>query len=927
MSPPIPCATYRLQLTPRFGFEEAAAIVRYLKSLGITHIYASPFLKSRSGSTHGYDVVDYSAINPELGGEGGFGRLTQALAVADMGLILDFVPNHMAVHGADNPWWLDVLERGPQSRYAEFFDIDWHAPPYRRRGRIVVPVLGRPYAEELEAGHIELRYDATEGSFSAWYHEHRFPIAPDCYGAILRSAVALAAARNTPAGSRLLELAAAHTAQSHCRDAMSDVKSELAAVEGAGAIVRQGLAAYRVAAGQPGAIRKLHLLLERQHYRLTWWCLAATEINYRRFFDIASLAGLVPENAAAFKAMHRAVQRLIARGEIQGLRLDHIDGLRDPVAYCRALLRLTNPDGAVDGRHLYVVVEKILADGERLPEFPGVVGTTGYECLHVISRVLLDERGQSALDRTWRQSSGDERAFDAVLTAAKRHVLRTILASEFAALSRLLARMAVGGYKSRDYGAENLTAALELYILCFPIYRTYIGSAGASARDRRIIDETIARVRPLWSGPQTIFDFLRAASTLDLVATGRRGYSITQVRRFSQKLQQFTGPLMAKSLEDTAFYRYHRMLALNEVGGNPAAWGLSVSDFHDRMIDRVATAPHGLTATATHDTKRGEDARARLLALSEIAEDWAHAVSHWRDLNAGVVKSAGGSRAPSAVHEYLLYQALLGAWPLHDFGRDFVDRAKAFAIKAAREGKEQTDWLSPNAVYEADLCDFLDRILDHHVSGLFIASFDALARRAALMGALKSLAQVVLKTTMPGVPDFYQGTEFWDTSFVDPDNRRPVDFAARQSALQGVPEKDIPWRDLVQTWPDGRIKLAVTRCLLAFRKELANVFTQGDYRPAEISGKHCDEVLAFVRSGGRDAAIVVAARLVGRASNYGRRWPTGEAWEGSIAVEGFSSLRNIFTAQTIESRSELDLSELLDVMPVAVLQARGTAVD
>ena len=805
MPPSIPCATYRLQLTPHFGFEEATAIVPYLKSLGISHVYASPFLKSRSGSTHGYDIVDFGVINPELGGEVGFGRLIRALAAADMGLILDFVPSHMAVHGADNPWWLDVLERGPQSRYAAFFDIDWHAPPYRSRGRILVLVLGRPYAEELEAGHIELRYDDTEGSFSAWYHEHRFPIAPECYGAILRTAVALAAARTTSTGSRLLELAAAHSAQSHGRDAMPNVKSELAAVAGAGAIIHQGLAAYRVAAGQPGPIRKLHLLLERQHYRLAWWRLAATEINYRRFFDISSLAGLVPENAAAFGAMHQAVQRMIARGEIQGLRLDHIDGLCDPVAYCSALLRRVNLEPAVDGRHLYVVVEKILADGERLPEFPGIAGTTGYECLNAISRVLLEERGQSALDRVWRQSSADERAFDAVLTDAKRHVLRTILASEFAALSRLLARIAAGGYRSCDYGAEHLTAALELYTLHFPVYRTYIGAAGASARDLRVIDETIARVRPLWSGLQTIFDFLRAALTLDLVAAGRRGYSISRVRRFCQKLQQFTGPLMAKSLEDTAFYRYHRMLALNEVGSNPAAWGLSVSDFHDRMIDRASAAPHGLTTTATHDTKRGEDARARLLALSEIAEDWAQAVSHWNDLNARVVKLAGRSRAPSAAHEYLLYQALLGAWPLCDSGRDFVDRAKTFAVKAAREGKEQTDWVSPNVEYEAALCDYLDRILDRRASGLFIASFDAFARRAALMGALKSLAQVVLKTTMPGVPDFYQGTEFWDTSFVDPDNRRPVDIAARQSALQDLPENpsDMPWRTLRGPGPMG----------------------------------------------------------------------------------------------------------------------------
>jgi (1->4)-alpha-D-glucan 1-alpha-D-glucosylmutase len=918
MPPPVPFATYRLQLNPEFGFEAAAAIMPYLQALGISHVYASPFLKARSGSPHGYDVVDYDSLNPELGGEDGFLRLRKALDAADMGLILDFVPNHMAVHCADNPWWLDVLEWGARSPYAEFFDIDWRALPYRDHGGVLVPVLGQPYAEALETGQIELRYDPKEGSFSAWYYEHRFPIAPACYRAILLATVAFASTRTTLAGQRLLELAAVRSPGNASRDAISRFKSEISAVEGGEAIIRKGLGAYRAALGEPRATSKLHRLLQRQHYRLAHWRLAATEINYRRFFDVTSLAGVAVENPVAFESIHRLVGRMIAKGEIQGLRLDHIDGLRDPIGYCTALQRLIGAARPTAQEPFYVVVEKILADQEQLPEFPGVAGTTGYEWLNVISRVLIDERGESALDGIWQQSSGNDQAFDVIVIAAKRHVMRNILASEFSQLSRLLARIAAGRYASRDYGKTRLSAALELVVLHFPVYRTYVNSSSASPRYRRIIDGAIAKARAAWQGPDTILDFLRDALTLDLVASGRRGYSAPRVQRFAQRVQQFTGPMMAKSLEDTAFYRHHRMLALNEVGGDPAAWGLSVADFHDRMADRVMTSPHGLTATATHDTKRGEDARARLLALSELASDWAQAVPRWKDLNAGSVKTLDGSRLPSAAHEYMLYQVLVGAWPLQELTSAFVDRVKAFAIKAAREGKEQTSWLTPNLEYEAGLGFFVERILDPRMSAPFIASFDAFARRAALVGALKSLTQVVLKATMPGVPDFYQGTELWDLSFVDPDNRRPVDFAMQQSALRALPQD---WRELARTWPDGRIKLALTRRLLALRKQFPTVFSRGDYRQVFVKGPHRDEVLAYVRSSGRDAAIVVTGRLMARASKDGRRWPAGGMWEGSVAVGGFSSLRNVLTARTIRTESEVSLSELFDVLPIAVLQA------
>src|SRR5215203_1425602 len=806
MAPAIPIATYRLQLTPGFGFEDAARVVPYLKDLGISHLYASPFLKARSGSTHGYDIIDHNALNPEFGGEDAFLRLSAALAQADIGLILDFVPNHMGVHHADNEWWLDVLEWGPKSPYAHFFDIDWQTLPARPQGGVLIPLLGQPYGEALENGEIEIRYDPAQGSFAAWYYEHKLPIGPNRYGEMLERIVAAAGAAEEVPGRRLLEVAAGYRGPHNpTRERAPGLKAEIAAIAGAQEVIERGLKAYQPKSDEPGALLALHHLLERQHYRVAHWRLAGSDINYRRFFDINSLAGLRVEDKHTFEAIHRLVARLIEDGRLQGLRLDHIDGLRDPHQYFRRLTALIQARRPPHDPDFYLVIEKILGEDEHLPRFAGVSGTTGYEWLNVISRVLVDERGIDTLDQIWRAASSENRNFEEVLIEAKGRVLDSSLASEFTVLSHLLARIATGHYSTRDFSASRLRAAFRSFILHFPVYRTYITGSGPSAADRKTIETAIDKARREWFGPDiAIFDFLRDALTLDLIAPGRVGHSIARVRRFARKVQQFTGPMMAKSLEDTAFYRFHRLLALNEVGGSPDARGLSVDSFHHVMQSRAKTFPHGLTATATHDTKRGEDARTRLLALSELADEWDQAVRQWRSLNAGLIVSSGGSRTPSPAHEYMLYQALLGAWPLEGMDQAFVERAQAYAVKAAREGKQQTSWLAPDERYEKGLTDFIIRILDRTQSSEFMAAFDAFARRTALIGALNSLSQLVLKTTMPGVPDYYQGTEFWDLSFVDPDNRQLVDFAARAAGLAAVADPD--WQSVVHTWPDGRIK-------------------------------------------------------------------------------------------------------------------------
>ncbi len=924
-----PIATYRLQLSAALTFDDAAKLVPYLKLLGISHLYASPFLKARAGSTHGYDVVDHNQINPEFGGEAGLARLSRVLAEAEIGLILDFVPNHMGVGFADNGWWLDVLEWGQKSPYAAAFDIDWDLLPHRHGGGVLLPILGTPYGHALENGEIVLRYAADEGSFSAWYYDHRLPIRPDRYGEMLRMIVNAAGAGNVPAGRRLLELAARYRdPRAPARADAPAFKAALAAVAGGADVVERGIHVYRPSARDPDSALPLHRLLERQHYRVAHWRLAGSEINYRRFFDINSLAGLRMEDLETFRRVHGLVARLIADNKLQGLRLDHIDGLWDPIQYFRRLQRLIRAAQGASRREFYVVVEKILAHGERMPELSGVAGTTGYEWLNIISRVLVDADGLEQLDRFRREATDNPRPFRQILERAKGRVLDNLLSSEFTVLVRLLARIAAGHYRTRDFTIARLEAALRLFILEFPVYRTYIAAAGPSPEDRATIDRTIAAARARWFGPDIeIFDFLRGTLTLDLVAPGRTGYSSARVRRFAFKVQQFTGPMMAKSLEDTAFYRYHRLLALNEVGGEPDASGLTARDFHALMRARADDAPHGLTATATHDTKRGEDARMRVLAIAELTDDWMTAVTTWRELNAHLAGQVGDLRVPSLGLEYMLYQTLVGAWPLNGADASFVERIETYAIKAAREGKVETSWINPDEAYEAGVTRFLRRMLDRTESAEFMESFAALARRTALLGALNSLSQLTLKATMPGVPDFYQGTELWDLSLVDPDNRRPVDFSARAAALHELGTAP-DWAALAAAWPDGRIKLALTRQLITLRNAHAALFAEGTYRPLDVRGRHRDHVVAFARIAGREAVVVAVGRLFAPFTQGGRRWPLAQDWDAELVLQGFSSVRDALAQARTWQQAEVPLGHLFGPLPVAILRAtpirRGT---
>ena len=903
----LPLSTYRLQLSSEFGFDDAAKLVPYLKALGITHLYSSPFLKARKGSKHGYDIVDHAALNPEFGGEEAFLRLSNALREAGLGLILDFVPNHMGIGHSDNAWWLDVLEWGQQSPHARAFDIIWELLPYRRGGGVLVPVLGRPYGEALHSGEITLKYHAQDGAFSAWYFDHRFPISPQRYGEVLKSIVAAAGAADEPVGRALLEMAAVHAhPRSPSYAQANDYKQRLAAIEGGAALIERGLVAYNPDTEE--GRQALHRLLERQHYRLAYWRVSVSNINYRRFFDINDLAGLRVEDPRVFHAVHVLIARLIAEDRLQGLRLDHIDGLRDPLQYTRRLGQLIRTIRKKDSTGFHITVEKILGHDERAPRFSCVHGTTGYEWLNLVSRLLLDERGLPALDKTWREFSGEQRPFPEILRDAKLRVIDTILASEFSVLTQLLARIAAGHYSTRDYTPDRLRAALQRYVIEFPVYRTYVAMSRASSEDRALIERTIAAARARWVGSDPdIFDFLRDVVTLDLLKNSR-SYSRPRIRNFAYRLQQFTGPLMAKSLEDTALYRYHRLIAANEVGSDPSLGALAIAAFHEQMRARLRSMPFGLTPTATHDTKRGEDARMRIQALSELADDWATATAQWHEMNQS---SRRNEAAPTPAHEYMLYQALVGAWPFTAIDRTFVDRIRTYVIKAAREGKQETSWVNVNQDYEQALTQFVEDILDSRKANRFLSSFEAFVLRSALLGALNSLSQVALKTTVPGIPDFYQGSEFWDLSLVDPDNRRRVDFAVRRQALD---LNSFDWSKLAQSWCDGRIKLALTQRLLALRNELPQLFLHGAYQELEVNGRDADSVVAFARTHGSDCIVVVVGRHFAKVTTGGRYWP--RKWDADIKLEVRKMTDKL---GSITSPVSSDLNVLFSNMPVAVV--------
>jgi (1->4)-alpha-D-glucan 1-alpha-D-glucosylmutase len=901
-------ATYRLQFHRGFTFRDATGLVPYLAALGVSHLYASPITEARPGSTHGYDIIDHNRFNPEIGSDEDFRRLIAALRAHGIGLIVDFVPNHMGI-GADNVWWLDVLEWGQESPVARYFDINWHAARPDLEGRVLLPVLGEQYGVILEKGEIALRFDPAEGSFSAWYFDHRFPIGPRSYGAILDGGGELLA------GLALDFHAIETSASAAARERATELKRALAdrARDPAVAVpIEAALQQFAGRAGDPDSFGPLHRLLEAQSYRIADWRVAAEEINYRRFFNINDLAGLRMELPELFEQTHRLIFGLVERGDLQGLRVDHIDGLFDPQDYCERLQQRS-------GAPLYVLVEKILARYEVLPDWP-VAGTTGYDFVNQVLAIFVDPEGEAAMNRLYRRMAPRDETFDEVLYACKKRIMQVNLASEMNVIAREFHQLAMRDRRTRDFTLNGMLAALEEVVAAFPVYRTYVSPRGAGADDRRYIDWAIGQARKRWRGADlSIFDFLRAILTGE-AADPERDPSPGGALHTAMHFQQVTGPVMAKAAEDTAFYRYVRLLALNEVGGDPRRFGMSVAAFHHLGQQRARQSPRAMVTTATHDTKRGEDARARLALLSEMPREWGRRVFQWLRLNRSRRSEIDGDSAPDRNVEYLFYQTLFGAWPpALDPGdvagvEGLAERVEAYMIKAARERKLETSWSNPSAAYEGALQRYVRSVLDASRPNPFLAEFHAFVVALARQGAITSLAQLVLKLTVPGVPDIYQGGELWDFSLVDPDNRRPIDWDTRRVLLEEV--TTMRAADLAGNWQDGREKLFATHRLLTLRRAHPDLFAEGDYQPLEVAGDRSGHLCAFVRS--REGMSLVAAvpRLIyqlyreGEAADWGASeivLPPGGGW------------RDVFTGRRLDWQDRVPAADLFADFPVCVL--------
>jgi (1->4)-alpha-D-glucan 1-alpha-D-glucosylmutase len=945
MAPPtVPRATYRLQFHAGFGFADAQAIVPYLAALGISHLYASPITMARPGSMHGYDVIDFNRLNPELGDEAAFDALVNELHMHGMGLVLDFVPNHMGV-GSDNPWWLDVLEWGRLSPYATFFDIDWEASARGVRGKVTLPVLGDQYGKVLEAGDLKLQFDSTQGVFCVAYYDERFPIGVRRYPQLLHASAGML----DRDGASLFELAE-HFAALSAEEAsaeqwlvrrqeafrLKEALAELASDAQVRAALDAAVAALNGTPNLPETFTPLHLLLEDQVYRLAYWRVASSEINYRRFFDINQLAGLRMERGEAFEATHRLLLRLIAERKVDGVRLDHIDGMYDPRGYCQRLLARVGDvlarrgDGAIPdpdpraGKPIYLLVEKILARHENLREDLPVAGTTGYEFMNLVNGLFVDPAAAEALSATYYGFVEREPEFEDIVLAAKRQILRYFLNSELHVLGHEFHRLAQQSWTTRDFTLTGLREALGDIIAQFPVYRTYITEEGIQPEDRRDLDWAVSRARRETAlVDHTVFDFLHAALSTDLVGT--RGYERTDVIATAMHFQQLTGPVMAKSLEDTAFYRYHRLISLNEVGGEPGNFGVSLAAFHHLMNQQQQRLPASMLTSATHDHKRGEDVRARINALSELPQEWRRRVRRWERLNRFRLKEIEGRPVPGRNDQYLLYQTLLGSWPLGLAADDadglaaYAERIVAYMIKAMREAKQRTSWTAPQEDYESGVEGFVRRILEPQEGRAFLADFLPFQAQIAIIGALNGLAQTLLKLTAPGVPDTYQGCELWDLSLVDPDNRRPVDFAQRQAMLA----QDADPAALLADWQDGRIKQHVVARTLALRRAAPMLFA-GDYTALPTAGAHAERLVAFARSADDGVLIVIAPRLAAPLlAGAEVPLPPPAAWGDSrVALPDLAGrpLHHALTGKTIEPGAEgLAAAEALADLPVALL--------
>ena len=977
----IPQATYRIQFTPQFTFEDARALIPYLAQLGISDIYASPILKPRPGNQHGYDICDHSQINPALGGESGFTALAEALREHNMGLILDVVPNHMGINTDCNRWWSDVLENGPSSVYADYFDIDWEPPRFELHNRVLLPILGDQYGLVLERGELQLIYE--DGAFFLRYYDLTMPLAPRSYHNILEHRYDWVVQTLGEDNHDTQEYQSITTALSYLppyseRDPQrlierhrekEVIKRRIARLYAECEVVRtaidETLIAFNGTPGDSHSFDDLGTLLDQQNYRLSFWRVATEEINYRRFFDINDLAAIRVENRHVFDDTHRLIFELLAEGKVRGLRIDHPDGLWDPTLYFSWLQesylldQLAGQGGEVEDPNetaeqsvgnwkeliapsvgeyaptypLYIVAEKILTDNETLPLDWTISGTTGYDFMTDVNNLFIARENEAAFNDIYRRFTGAEVDFEELVIKCKEMIMTSSLISEINTLAHRLDQITERNRRYRDFTLNSLIDALGEVIVHLHIYRTYIRDMEhVSERDLHYIELSISQaLRRNTHLPSAIFDFLRDTLRLsnitEFAEEDRPG-----VLDFVMKFQQVTGPIMAKSMEDTAFYIYNRLVSLNEVGGHPEQFGISVGVYHEHNLYRMRRWPNTMLATSTHDTKRSEDVRARISILSEIPEEWEAAVTHWHEMNAGAKTTIEGDVFPTLNDEYLLYQTLIGTLPFGSFDvESFRDRINPYMEKAAQEAKVNSSWLNPKRVYLDALRGFINTILVENSP--FLQVFVPFQRRIAYYGQFNALSQTLLKLTAPGLPDTYQGTELWDFSLVDPDNRRPVDYECRRQlleSLQATPEDRLALVDeLLESSTDGRIKLYLIQRTLQFRRDHPQLFEKGKYKPLDVRGERWPHVCAFMRHDKNDTIIVIVPRLPRKLTAGVERPPLGsETWHDTWLTlpDNYSGryFKNLFTdervsAETRDGVPALSLASTLLHFPVTLL--------
>jgi (1->4)-alpha-D-glucan 1-alpha-D-glucosylmutase len=875
----IPRATYRLQFNREFTFRQAREVLGYLEELGISDVYASPLFEAGPESTHGYDICCHGRINSNLGSEEDFSKFAADVRKRGLGLLVDIVPNHMSA-SLQNRWWADVLEKGGESRYSGFFDIESERPG--SENKVLLPVLEDHYGKVLESGKLRLAYQ--DGKFSIAYHDRNFPLD----------------LRTLPPGAE------------------QDPSGIIGGLNGS--------------AGQPYSFDRLDDLIRRQHYRLAYWKVAAQEINYRRFFDVAEMVAVKMERPEVFCETHRLIFEWLESGSITGLRVDHPDGLWDPREYFDRLQKVHNT---------FVVAEKILSGDEALPDDWPVDGTTGYDFLNRANGLFINESNSKVLSDIYREFTGITADFAEVAYVSRKLVLARAFVSELNALTRRLKEIAVQTRSGRDFTFSQLRNALEEIIAGFSVYRTYISevSANCSARDRELIRKAVKAAQERTRLGGALLGFVERVLSLELRSELEESQG-EAARAFVMKFQQLTGPAMAKGLEDTAFYRFNRLVSLNEVGGDPGKFGISIDEFH-RANERMAKAwPHTMLASSTHDTKRGEDVRARINVLSEMPEDWRDAVARWSHSNSDKKTIVNGAPAPDSNDEYLLYQTLIGAWPCDDKSREIPDsfqaRIAAFTLKAAREAKVHTSWTEPDLAYEDALAKFVGSVVSESGNEIFLKDLRRFARRVAFFGLLNSLAQTLLKIASPGVPDFYQGSELWDLNLVDPDNRGLVDYTIRCESLSDLKKKFTRANNretissLLEDQKTGTAKLYLIWRALNFRKEQPELFDAGEYSPLQVTGQKRGHVCSFARISQEQAVVAVAPRLVVGLTGGTELQPLGrEVWgETALSLPGRwnrGAWRNVLTDETlkpnvVDGKPMLEISEVLKAFPVALLE-------